>query len=47
MPLSKCDWRWKAYVTCTCTHDDKIATTPSNIEKEELFGFCFVDRRVL
>ena len=42
-----CQWRWKAYVTCRCTHDDKIATTPSNIEKEELFGFCFVDRRVL
>ena len=43
MPLSKCDGRWKAYVTCM--HDDKIAMAEITTAEEELAGLCGMDRR--
>ena len=45
MPLGKCDWRWKAYVTCM--HDDKIAMAANILVKEDSFGPCDMDCRVV
>ena len=45
MPLGKCDWLWKAYVTFR--HDDKIAMAEITNAEGEPIGPCDMGRRVV